>query len=66
VTVDKKGIKDSCKEYMEKLTNEENEGDHRLSVGVKKRPADCIRINDVAAMVNCSCLHLCMTSLCMC
>ena len=29
VIVDEKGIKDSWKEYMEKLTNEENEWDHR-------------------------------------
>ena len=34
VTVDGKGIKDSWKEYMEKLMNEENEWDHRISAGV--------------------------------
>jgi len=28
----RKGIKDSWKEYMEKLMNEENEWDHRISV----------------------------------
>ena len=28
--VDDKGIKDSWKEYMEKLMNEENEWDHKL------------------------------------
>jgi len=44
----KKGIKDSWKEYMEKLMNEENEWDHRISAGVKEGPADCIRIDEVA------------------
>jgi len=29
VIVNEKGIKDSWKEYMQKLTNEENEWDHR-------------------------------------
>jgi len=28
VIVNEKGIKDSCKEYMEKLMNDENEWDH--------------------------------------
>jgi len=46
--VDKKGIKDSWKEYMEKLTNEETEWDHRISATVKEGPADCIRIYEVA------------------
>jgi len=32
-----------------KLMNEENEWDHRISAGVKEGPADCIRINEVAA-----------------
>jgi len=49
MTVDEKGIKDSWKEYMEKMTNEENEWDHRISAGVKEGPADCIRIDEVAA-----------------
>ena len=49
VTVDERGIKDSWKEYMEKLMNEENEWDHRISAGVKEEPADCIRIEEVAA-----------------
>jgi len=49
VIVDEKGIKDSRKEYMEKLMNEENEWDHRISATVKEGPADCIRINEVAA-----------------
>jgi len=49
VIVDEKGIKDSCKEYMEKLMNEENEWDHRISAGVKEGPADYIRIGEVAA-----------------
>ena len=34
--VDEKGIKDSWKEYMEKLMNEENEWDHGISAEVKK------------------------------
>jgi len=49
VTVDEKGIKDSWKEYMEKLMNEENKWDHSISAGVKEGPADCIRIDEVAA-----------------
>ena len=48
VIVDEKGIKDSWKEYMEKVGNEENEWDHRISAGVKE-PADCMRIDEVAA-----------------
>jgi len=47
VTVDEKGIKDSRKEYKEKLMNEENEWDHRISAGVKEGPADCIRIDEL-------------------
>jgi len=39
VIVDEKGIEDSLKEYMEKLMNEENEWDHRISAGVKEGPA---------------------------
>ena len=34
---------------MEKLVNEENEWDHRISATVKEGPADCIRIDEVAA-----------------
>jgi len=34
---------------MEKLRNEENEWDHRISACIKERPADCIRIDEVAA-----------------
>jgi len=44
----RKGIKDSWMEYMEKLTNEENEWDHRILAGVKG-PTDCIRIGEVVA-----------------
>jgi len=33
---------------MEKLVNEENEWDHKISTTVKG-PADCIRIDEVAA-----------------
>ena len=49
VIVDEKGIKDSWKEYMEKLMNGENECDHGMSAEVKEGPADCIRIGEVAA-----------------
>jgi len=49
VIVNEKGIKGSRKEYMEKLMNEENEWDHRISAAVKEGPADCIRIDEVAA-----------------
>jgi len=47
--VQEKGIIDSWKEYMEKLMNEENKWDHRISAGVKEGPAYCIRIGEVAA-----------------
>ena len=47
--VDEKGIKDSWKEYMEKLMNEENARDHRISATVKEGQADCIRIDEHAA-----------------
>ena len=49
VIVDDKGIKDCWKEYMEKLMNEENEWDHKISVEVKEGPADCIRMDEVRA-----------------
>jgi len=49
VIVDEKGIKESWKEYMEKLMNEENEWDHRISAGVKEGPADCIRTDEITA-----------------
>jgi len=39
-TVDEKGIKDSWKEYMEKLMNEENERDHRIEATVKEGQAE--------------------------
>jgi len=48
VIVDEKGIKYARKEYMEKLMNEEDEWDHRLSTGVKEAPADYTRIDEVA------------------
>jgi len=35
--------------FLFKLTNEENEWDHRISAGVKEGPADCIRIDEAAA-----------------
>ena len=49
VIVDDKGIKNSCKEYMEKLMNAENEWEHKLSAEVKEGPADCIRMDEVRA-----------------
>jgi len=49
--VDGKGIKDSWKEYMEKLMNEENEWDLKISAEVKEGPADCIRMAEVRAVL---------------
>jgi len=49
VIVDEKGIKDTRKEYMKKLMNEENGWDHRISAGVKEGPADCIKTSEVTA-----------------
>ena len=49
--VDDKGIKDCWKEYMEKLMNEENEWDHKISAEVKEGPADCIRMAEVRAVL---------------
>ena len=49
--VDDKGIKDSWKEYMEKLMNEENEWDHKISAEVKEVPADGIRMAEVRAVL---------------
>jgi len=49
--VDDKGIKDSWKEYMEKLMNEENEWDLKISAEVKEGPADCIRMAEVRAVL---------------
>jgi len=34
---------------MEMLMNEENEWDHKISAGVKEEPADCMKIDEVAA-----------------
>ena len=51
VIVDDKGIKDCWKEYMEKLMNEENEWDHKISAEVKEGPADCIRMAEVRAVL---------------
>jgi len=36
---------------MEKLMNEENEWDHKISAKVKEGPADCIRIAEVRAVL---------------
>jgi len=36
---------------MEKLINEENEWDHKISAEVKEGPADCIRIAYVTAVL---------------
>ena len=49
VIVDDEGIKHCWKEYMEKLMNEENEWDHKISPEVKEEPADCIRMDEVRA-----------------
>ena len=51
VIVDDKGMKDLWKEYMEKLMNEENELDHKISAEFKERPADCIRMAEVRAIL---------------
>ena len=40
VIIDEKGIKDSWKEYMEKLMNEEHERDHGISAEVNEGSAD--------------------------
>ena len=40
VIVDEKGIKDSWKEYVENLMNEEIEWDHIILARVKEGPAD--------------------------
>ena len=44
-------INDSWKEYMEKLMNEENEWDHKISAGVKEGPAVCVRMAEVRAVL---------------
>jgi len=49
--VDDKGVKDSWKEYMEKLMNEENEWYYKILAEVKEGPADCIRIAEVRAVL---------------
>jgi len=36
---------------MEKLMNEENEWDHKISAEVKEGPADCIRMAEVRAVL---------------
>jgi len=51
VIVDGKGIKDSWKEYMEKLMNEENEWDHKILAEINEGPADCIRMAEVRAVL---------------
>jgi len=51
VIVDGKGIKDIWNEYMEKLMNEENKWDHKISAEVKEGPADCIRMTEVRAVL---------------
>ena len=51
VIVDDKEIRDSWKEYMEKLMNEENEWDHKIPAEVKEGPADCIRMAEVRAVL---------------
>jgi len=51
VIVDGKGIKDSWKEYMEILMNEENEWYHKISAEVKEGPADCIKTAEMRAVL---------------
>jgi len=51
VIVDDKGIRDSWKEYMEKLMNKDNEWDRKISAEVKEGAADCIRIAEVRAVL---------------
>ena len=51
VIVDDTAIKDSWKEYMEKLMNEENEWDHKISAEVKEGLTDCIRMAEVRAVL---------------
>jgi len=51
VIVDDKGIRDSWKEYMEKLMNKDNEWDCKISAEVKEGAADCIRIAEVRAVL---------------
>jgi len=51
VIVDDNGIKDSWEEYMEKLMNEENERDHKISAEVKEGPADCFRLVEMTAVL---------------
>ena len=51
MTVDDKGMKDSWKEYMEKLMHEENERDRKISAEVKEGPTDCIRMDEVRAVL---------------
>jgi len=36
---------------MEKLMNEENEWDHKISAEVKEGPADCIMMDEVRAVL---------------
>jgi len=38
-----------CGRSTRKNWNEENEWDHRISAGVKEGPADCMKIDEVAA-----------------
>ena len=49
MTIDEKGIKDSWKEYLEKLMKEENEWDRGIAAEAKERPADCITIAEVVS-----------------
>jgi len=45
--VDQNGIKDTRKQYMEKLVNLENECNHETSCTLKQGPAACISIAEV-------------------
>jgi len=47
IVVNKNGINDMRKKYVENLMNDENEWDHEVSSSVKEAPADCIMISAV-------------------
>jgi len=47
MTVDEKGIKDSWKEYVEKLMNGENEWNHGISISCKIKKDQQIALGSV-------------------
>ena len=50
--VDEKGIKDSWKEYVEKMTNEGSEWDHIIWATVKEGPAKEKKQKECASDLN--------------